>query len=314
MKEKIELNQVSIYVVTIIVATLLGSNMANINKMIDHLPVVLGILMYSMFLQIPFKQLKSSFSNHKFITALLLSNYIIVPIVVAILIQFLPNETTIIFAVLLVLLTPCIDYVIVFTHLGKGDAQLMLASTPLLFITQILLLPLYIWLFIGDAFLSTLSITPFIESFFYLIVIPFLIAVLMQNFSSKYHVLSSLHKISDWLPVPFMALVLFIIIASQITELIHNHQLLMQIIPIYLAFMIIMLPINILIGKLFKLTSDSKRTLIYSAGTRNSLAVLPFALALPDELAMIAATVIVAQTIVELIGELIYVKITPKIH
>ncbi len=314
MKEKIELNQVSIYVVTIIVATLLGSNMANINKMIDYLPVVLGILMYSMFLQIPFKQLKSSFSNHKFITALLLSNYIIVPIVVAILIQFLPNETTIIFAVLLVLLTPCIDYVIVFTHLGKGDAQLMLASTPLLFITQILLLPLYIWLFIGDAFLSTLSITPFIESFFYLIVIPFLIAVLMQNFSSKYHVLSSLHKISDWLPVPFMALVLFIIIASQITELIHNHQLLMQIIPIYLAFMIIMLPINILIGKLFKLTSDSKRTLIYSAGTRNSLAVLPFALALPDELAMIAATVIVAQTIVELIGELIYVKITPKIH
>ena len=314
MKEKIELNQVSIYVVTIIVATLLGSNMANINRMIDYLPVVLGILMYSMFLQIPFKQLKSSFSNHKFITALLLSNYIIVPIVVAILIQFLPNETTIIFAVLLVLLTPCIDYVIVFTHLGKGDAQLMLASRPLLFITQILLLPLYIWLFIGDAFLSTLSITPFIESFFYLIVIPFLIAVLMQNFSSKYHVLSSLHKISDWLPVPFMALVLFIIIASQITELIHNHQLLMQIIPIYLAFMIIMLPINILIGKLFKLTSDSKRTLIYSAGTRNSLAVLPFALALPDELAMIAATVIVAQTIVELIGELIYVKITPKIH
>ncbi len=314
MKEKIELNQVSIYVVTIIVAILIGLNVANISILNDYLPVVLGILMYSMFLQIPFSHLKESFSHRRFITALLVSNYILVPIVVAVLIQFLPSETTIIFAVLLVLLTPCIDYVIVFTLLGKGDAKLMLASTPLLFITQILLLPFYIWLFIGEAFLSTLSIAPFLESFLYLIVFPFIAALFMQKFSSKNSVFNTFHKISDWLPVPFMALVLFIIVASQITQLTNNHQLLLQIIPIYIAFMIIMLPLNILVGKLFKLTSESKRTLIYSAGTRNSLAVLPFALALPSELAMIAATVIVTQTIIELIGELIYVQITPKIR
>jgi hypothetical protein len=66
-------------------------------------------------------------------------------------------------------------------------------------------------------------------------------------------------------------------------------------------------------GKLFKLESESKRTLIFSAGTRNSLAVLPFALALPIDMILITTSIIVTQTIVELIGELVYVKLTPNI-
>lgn len=314
MKDKIELSQISIYIATIIGAIFLGLNVKNIHQINDYLPITLAVLMYSMFLQLPFAQLKESLSHRKFIIALLLSNYIVVPIVVAILIQFLPNESTVVFAVLLVLLTPCIDYVIVFTHLGKGDAKLMLAATPLLLITQMLLLPLYIWLLIGKKFLVTLSIVPFVESFTFLLVLPFITALLMQKISSKNTALNALHKISDWLPVPFMALVLLIIIASQITELLNHQQLLLKIIPIYVAFMVVMLPLNIMMGKFFRLQSEAKRTLIYSAGTRNSLAVLPFVLALPKEMAIVATIIIVTQTIIELMGELIYVKITPKIH
>lgn len=314
MKDKIELSQISIYIATIIGAIFLGLNVKNIHQINDYLPITLAVLMYSMFLQLPFAQLKESLSHRKFIIALLLSNYIVVPIVVAILIQFLPNESTVVFAVLLVLLTPCIDYVIVFTHLGKGDAKLMLAATPLLLITQMLLLPLYIWLLIGKKFLVTLSIVPFVESFTFLLVLPFITALLMQKISSKNTALNALHKISDWLPVPFMALVLLIIIASQITELLNHQQLLLKIIPIYVAFMVVMLPLNIMMGKFFRLQSEAKRTLIYSAGTRNSLAVLPFVLALPKEMTIVATIIIVTQTIIELMGELIYVKITPKIH
>lgn len=314
MKDKIELSQISIYIATIIGAIFLGLNVKNIHQINDYLPITLAVLMYSMFLQLPFAQLKESLSHRKFIIALLLSNYIVVPIVVAILIQFLPNESTVVFAVLLVLLTPCIDYVIVFTHLGKGDAKLMLAATPLLLITQMLLLPLYIWLLIGKKFLVTLSIVPFVESFTFLLVLPFITALLMQKISSKNTALNALHKISDWLPVPFMALVLLIIIASQITELLNHQQLLLKIIPIYVAFMVVMLPLNIMMGTFFRLQSEAKRTLIYSAGTRNSLAVLPFVLALPKEMTIVATIIIVTQTIIELMGELIYVKITPKIH
>ena len=314
MRDKIEHNQVGIYAITIIIAIVTGLMFPAIHILNDGLPLALGILMYSMFLQIPFADLKASFNNRKFMITLLISNYIVVPLLVYLLIQFLPNQPAIIFAVLLVLLTPCIDYVIVFTQIGKGDAKLMLASTPLLFITQILLLPFYIWLMMGKGFLSSLSILPFVESFLFLIVIPFIAAILVQTLSTKNTILNLTHQISNWLPVPFMAIVLFIIIASQITPIALHYEQIIQVIPIYIAFMIIMFPLNLLVGKLFKLPSESKRTLIFSAGTRNSLAVLPFALALPIDMILITTSIIVTQTIIELIGELIYVKITPKIH
>ncbi|MEG0261375.1 MAG: hypothetical protein RR651_16045, partial [Lysinibacillus sp.] len=44
----------------------------------------------------------------------------------------------------------------------------------------------------------------------------------------------------------------------------------------------------------------------------NSLVVLPLALALPESWATLAAAVIVTQTIVELVGELIYMKVVPN--
>lgn len=314
MRDKIEHNQVNIYAVTIIIAVAIGLIFPDVHILNNALPLALGILMYSMFLQIPFADLKASFSNRKFMAALLISNYIVVPLLVFLLIQFLPNQPAIIFAVLLVLLTPCIDYVIVFTQIGKGDAKLMLASTPLLFITQIQLLPVYIWLMIGKGFLASLSILPFVESFLFLIVIPFIAAILVQTFSAKNTMLNLTHQISNWLPVPFMAIVLFIIIASQITPIALHYEQIIQVVPIYIAFMVLMFPLNFLVGKLFKLKSESKRTLIFSAGTRNSLAVLPFALALPEDMILITTSIIVTQTIVELIGELVYVKLTPKIQ
>ncbi len=313
MRNKIEHNQVSIYAITIMIAMVIGLMFPTVHVLNNTLPLALGILMYSMFLQIPFTDLKTSFSNRRFMTALLISNYIVVPLLVFLLIQFLPNQPAIIFAVLLVLLTPCIDYVIVFTQIGKGDAKLMLASTPLLFITQILLLPVYIWLMMGKSFLASLSILPFVESFLFLIMIPFIAAILVQIFSAKNSIINITHEISNWLPVPFMAIVLFIIIASQITPIALHFEQIIRVVPIYIAFMVLMFPLNLVVGKLFKLSSESKRTLIFSAGTRNSLAVLPFALALPEDMILITTSIIVTQTVAELIGELIYVKLTPKV-
>lgn len=67
-----------------------------------------------------------------------------------------------------------------------------------------------------------------------------------------------------------------------------------------------------LIARALSLDKGAGRALIFSMGTRNSLVVLPLALALPDSWRTLAAAVIVTQTIVELIGELIYIKVVPK--
>jgi len=103
-----------------------------------------------MFCQIPFLKLKEAFSNGRFIGALLLVNFILIPLLVFLLIKVFPQPTPVLIGVCLVLLTPCIDYVIVFTQLGKGNEKLILASTPVLFVVQMIMLPFYLWLFIGN--------------------------------------------------------------------------------------------------------------------------------------------------------------------
>lgn len=68
-----------------------------------------------------------------------------------------------------------------------------------------------------------------------------------------------------------------------------------------------------IVSRIFRLDTGAGRALIFSAGTRNSLVVLPFALALPEPLNGVASAVIVTQTIVELIVELLYIRLVPKV-
>ena len=311
----LEERQTQLYAFTILLAIIVGLNFSeSLMPLSSFIPFALAFLMFSMFAQIPFLALKKSFSHPQFFIALFMSNYVIVPLIVWMLIHSFSPESTLKIGILLVLLTPCIDYVVVFTKLGKGDASLMLSVTPFLFITQLILLPLYFWGFMGKEILTIISISPLIKAFIYMIAIPFVSAMILQLSAPKIHICHQLLQRSAWMPVPLMALVLFLIVATQIPLISRNLTLISSVIPIYVAFMILALITGLFIGKLMGFQSAEIRTLIYSTGTRNSLAVLPFAFALPTDIAGIIAAVIVTQTLVELIGELIYTKITPYIR
>ncbi len=313
-REKLENNQIFLYVIVLLLATAVGLFAPTIGKQLDvTISFVIAILMYSMFSQIPFTSLKESFSNRRFIWALLTVNYIVVPIIVWLLTMLLPDHPPLLLGVYLVLLTPCIDYVIVFTALGRGNEKAMLISTPILFISQMLLLPLYLWFFIGDEAANIVDPQPFLEAFLELIVIPLLLAIALQLFEKKSSAGNKLINLSAWLPVPFMALTLFVVVSSQIGKLSTSIDWIIRVIPIYIAFMIIMPFISRLIAKWFKLDIESGRALIFSGSTRNSLVVLPLALSLPDHLSTLVAAIIVTQTIVEIIGEIIYIRVVPNL-
>lgn len=313
-RENLENNQVWLYVAVLVAAAGFGLLVPVVAGQLDGtISVVIAVLMYSMFSQIPFTALKQSFANRRFIWALLTVNYIAVPMVVWLLSAFLPDHPPLLLGVYLVLLTPCIDYVIVFTALGRGNEKLILMATPILFLTQMLLLPLYLWLFMGEAATGIVEPGPFLEAFIGLIVIPLGIAIAIQLLARKAPAGHSILTFSAWLPVPFMALTLFVVAASQIGKLSAYMDLLIQVIPIYVAFMVIVPVVSRFIAKWFKLDTGSSRALIFSGSTRNSLVVLPLALALPDEVSTLVAAVIVTQTIVELAGELVYIRLVPRL-
>ncbi|NQE98019.1 arsenic resistance protein, partial [Bacillus subtilis] len=118
---------------------------------------------------------------------------------------------------------------------------------------------------------------------------------------------------SAGLPVTFMALTLFVVVSSQISKLSTNMNLIFKVFPVYIAFMIIMPFISRLMVKWFKLDIGSARALIFSGSPRNSLVLLPLALSLQGQLRTLVAAIIVTQTIVELAGEIIYIRLVPNI-
>ncbi|WP_445477244.1 arsenic resistance protein [Lysinibacillus irui] len=313
-REKLENNQVFLYVIVLLIAAGVGLLAPYVGEQLDvTISFVIAILMYSMFSQIPFTALRESFANRRFVGALLTVNYVAVPIVVWLLTMLLPEHPPLLLGVYLVLLTPCIDYVIVFTALGRGNEKVILISTPILFISQMLLLPLYLWLFIGKEASRIVEVSPFLEAFLVLIVIPLVIAITLQLFAKKSQVGDRLIRLSAWLPIPFMALTLFVVVASQIGKLSASFEWIIKVIPIYILFMLIMPILSKFIGKTFKLDSKSGRALVFSGSTRNSLVVLPLALALPENINTLVAAIIVTQTMVEIIGEIIYIRVVPSL-
>ncbi|MEG0440121.1 MAG: arsenic resistance protein [Solibacillus sp.] len=312
-RDQLEKNQIWLFAIALLIGGIVGISKERLGTSLEWLiSPLIAMLMYGMFTQIPFLKLREAISNFRFMVALLIGNFIAVPIIVWFLITLFPLSPPILIGVCFVLLTPCIDYVIVFTQLGKGNEKLILAATPILFVVQMLLLPLYLWLFIGEEMAGTAHIKPFLEAFLLLIVVPLIFAVMTQFWAKKNALGEKALDLSAWLPVPFMAIVLMVVVASQIGKIYSDFKLILPAIPIYILFLIITPFITRFIAYAFRLDSGAGRALIFSTGTRNSLVVLPLALALPESWATLAAAAIVTQTIVELVGELFYIKIIPK--
>ncbi|MCD7040162.1 arsenic resistance protein [Pseudomonas sp. MAFF 311095] len=312
-RDTLEHNQIPVYFAAVLLAAVFGLLAPSFAHSLSALVTpAIAVLMYAMFLQIPFLDLRQSWGNKRFLSALLLANFILVPLLVWALTQSLVGRPALLVGALLVLLTPCIDYVVVFTHIGKGDSRLMLAATPVLLLLQLALLPIYLGLMLGAQSEGVVEARPFIEAFLLLIVAPMLLAVVTTALARRSSIASVWNSAWAWLPVPAMALVLFVVVGSQITSVVRDIDLLLPVIPVYIGFLLLAPLMGALASRLFALPAVTARAVTFSASTRNSLVVLPLALALPEDVRGLAATAVVLQTLVELMGELIYVRLIPQ--
>jgi ACR3 family arsenite efflux pump ArsB len=313
-REKLEKNQIPVYFVAVIVAAIGGLLAPDASQALGALVTpAIAVLMYAMFLQIPFLDLREGLANRRFMTALLTANFVAIPLLVWTLTAGLTDHPAILVGALLVLLTPCIDYVVVFTHIGKGDSKLTLAATPLLLLLQLVLLPLYLAFMLGNDSAVVISFGPFVEAFLILIALPLVLAVATAAGAKRSRVVEGWNNAWAWMPVPAMAAVLVVVIGSQISAVVRDMDRLLPVIPVYLGFMLLAPLVGALIARAFKLPAITARSVAFSSSTRNSLVVLPLALALPLEIRGLAAAAVITQTLVELISELIYIRIIPAL-
>jgi ACR3 family arsenite efflux pump ArsB len=239
-------------------------------------------------------------------------NFVVVPLVVFGLSRFVADEPALLFGVLLVLLTPCIDYVIVFAGLAGGASERLLAAAPLLMLAQILLLPLYLLLFIGPEGVAVVEVGPFARAFLLLIVVPLAAAGLVQALGRRHRAGALVERTMLGLMVPLMMATLFTVVASQAGAVGESLAQLLVLVPLYAGFLVVMAALGLGVGRVARLDVPATRALMFSGATRNSLVVLPLALALPASLSL-APVVVVTQTLVELVGMIVFVRVVPRL-
>ncbi|MFD7609494.1 arsenic resistance protein [Streptomyces sp. NPDC059828] len=308
-----ERHQVAVYLGAIATGALLGWAAPGLGPGLERaISPVLGALLYVTFLQVPADELVRSLRDSRFLSAALVVNFLVVPLVVAAMFAFLPADQALRLGVLLVLLCPCVDYVIVFTGLAGGSSRRLLAATPLLLLVQMVLLPLYLYLFMGSELAGIVEVGPFLEAFLFLIVIPLALAWATQLWAARRTAGRKVSDAATTTTVPLMAGTLLVVVASQAPKLEGSLADIAAVVPFYVLFLAVMAFAGRATAALFRLDAPASRAVVFSGATRNSLVVLPLALALPDQLA-VAAVVIVTQTLVEVIGLVGYVRLVPRL-
>ena len=313
MAQRLERHQVAVYVGAIVAGVATGWLAPGLGPGLERvINPVLGALLYVTFLQVPAKDLLRSARDSRFLAAALAVNFVVVPLVVAAMFTFLPADQAVRTGVLLVLLAPCVDYVIVFSGLAGGSSERLLAATPLLLIAQMVLLPVFLLVFLGSDLADVVEVRPFAEAFIVLIVIPLALAWATQAWAARQRAGALVSHAMAAVVVPLMAATLSVVVGSQVPKLGDDATEVAAVVPFYVLFLVVMAFAGWGVARLFRLDPAAGRAVVFTGATRNSLVVLPLALALPDRLS-VAAAVVVTQTLVEVVGMVAYVRLVPRL-
>lgn len=314
MREVLERHQVLYYLVALIAGVIIGGQWKGAEDLEFLINPLLGLLLFATFLAVPVRTMGAAIKDFRFLGVLLAANFLLVPPLVWLITRPIADNQ-VLPAVLLVLLCPCVDYVIVFSRLAGGAAHKLLAATPILLLAQMLALPVFMRLLGGPDMAMTSE--PFVQAFIWLIAVPLALAWLVQLAMGKpsasrrrtpfNHVAMYIGFLAQCLMVPLMMAVLFVVAVSQARRVSGSSGMLLNIIPIYVAFAALMVLIMLVATRRWGAARARKRAkkngadktylshaeivqarreriaLIFSPVTRNSLVVLPFAFAMESE-------------------------------
>ncbi|UVI37721.1 arsenic resistance protein [Brevibacterium spongiae] len=267
------------------------------------------VLLFLTFLELPFEAAARAFGNTRFLAIVVGLNFLIVPLVAAGLVTVVDLSQPLLLPVLVVLLSPCIDYVIVFTRAAGGAFEALLALTPVLMVAQLLFLPVGLWAVTGGELSSELPVGPLLEALLLFIVIPLVAAISVRAVSTRSVRCRRVVQASSSLMDPVMTLTLVVIAASVTPVIGDSITQLGTAALVFALFALVMSAVAWATSRAAKLEARLARAAVMSAVTRNSLVMLPIVRAASGD--GIGPATMVTQTLVELLFLLLLVRVLP---
>ena len=144
----------------------------------------LMLMLFLVFLSIDLGRFRESFANVGFLSSAVLINFVWTPILAFVLgILFFNGSIDLRIGLMMLLVTPCTDWYLVFTAVSKGNVNLSSTLLPINLALQILLMPVYLLVFMGEsADFDTISM---LEDMAFVLLIPFFAALTVKLLSPR---------------------------------------------------------------------------------------------------------------------------------
>lgn len=240
----------SVIILFAIICGLLFGQIAIIGNNVSYFIIpFLFLMLFGTFGSISLTDFKKSFSNFKFTKISLLMNFVWTPLFAYILgAIFLNQHIDIWIGFIMLMVTPCTDWYLIFTGIAKGNISLSTSILPLNLVLQIILLPVYLLLFLGV--LGSFDYGILFESILLMVVLPFLLAQIARHIFKNIKKLevykTNFFSFFESSQIIFLSLAIFCMFAANGYVLVNNLWVLfILIMPMFLFFIM-----NFLIGRI----------------------------------------------------------------
>ena len=235
--DKINRYQTIVILIAVIVGLLLGQSFTISDFSSSLIIPLLMVMLFGLFLTIDLTELKHAFLNVKFSVTSILINFVWTPVFAYLLGSiFLHSDLALWIGFVMLMVTPCTDWYLVFTNVAKGNVSLSTAILPANLILQVLLLPVYLLFFFGKS--GNVALGSLAESILIVLVLPFILALIAKTIVKGKNVSkSSFLNFFETSQVFFLALAVVAMFASEGKDLISHPSIIYKmLIPVLLFF------------------------------------------------------------------------------
>jgi len=271
------------------------------------------LVVFSLALSLPLLSLGKVYQGRRVWIALLAINLLAVPLLAFLLSRVVWYSPGLQVGLLLVLLAPGVALSLPIIRGAGGDVESVLSATPLILGLQLVLVPLLtIWLSGGIFSFSDLPPTFLVIGV--VIVLPVVVAGAVQLLTVKQVPLAlSIRRRGSESVVWVAAAAIAVTVWWRLPNHIDRLDDLNWLVPLSIAFLVLIAPVSILVGSLAGVAPAKRRAIMIAGAGRGGLIILPITLALDPSIWGLVPLVVIGQTVIEAAGLLVYRSIVPEI-